>query len=379
MNNAYTKKSLGNNVIVFYLIKELLLYFLVAFLFFFMIFFVNEFLRLAEDILQHRVPVKDVVMLITYGLPFIIAQSAPFATLVGFMGCLGRLMSDNEILILRAAGVSFRFILLPVVLLGLFISVVSFFVNDFLLPMGTIRYNELLRSIAASNPTVELEPNSARKLNTSTFVVGDVVDNVMSDIVFFDKNNDDDLIVIAGKESSVQEARSDGVLLYLTIEDGEAVIFDRNNRNNVDVVSADKLEITVLDSAIFGSGTMTRPSEMTSLDLGRELMRMKKDSSESRATVNLYSLEFNKKFSLPFASLFFAMLAMPLAFLFGKHNGQTIGMLIGLFVCLIYWAMMIMGQIFASRNGIGGFWSMWLPDILIGVTGVFLYFTLKRR
>lgn len=373
------EKPLGNNVLVFYLVKELSLYFLVAFLFFFAIFFVNQFLLLAENILRQRVPVFDVARLITYGLPFIIAQSAPFATLVGFLGCLGRLMSDNEVLIIRAAGLSFRFVMVPVLILGLIISILSFFVNDFLLPIGSIRYNELYRSILASNPTVELEPNSARRLDTAIFVVGDVEGNVMSDLVFFDTDTDGDLFVIVGNESEIREARNEGVLLYLTISDGTTLVLDSNDRHDVDVISAEEMGITVFDSALFGSRTRISPSEMTSFDLGRELRRMKNSSGESKTRINLYTLEYNKKFSLPFASLFFAILALPLAFLFGKHNGQTIGMLIGLFICVVYWAMMILGQIFASRNGFSGFWSMWLPNILIGTAGILLYFTLRRR
>lgn len=372
-------KKLGKNIFAVYLLKELGLFFIVAFLFFFMIFFVNQFLLLAENILKQRVPVWDVVRLIFYGLPFVIAQSAPFATLVGFLGCLGRLMSDNEVLIMRASGIRYSFILVPVLVLGIIISILSFFVNDFLLPIGTIRYNELYRSILTSNPTVELMPHSARRLNDTTIVVGDVKDNVMSDLVFFDADSDGRFRIISGGESYIQSARNEGVLLYLEMTDGVALILDSSAKNNADVLSAEKMGITVFDSAVFGRVSRTSPGEMTSYDLGKEIRNMKHNSPEDSYRINLYELEFNKKFSLPFASLFFAILALPLAFMFGKHNGQTIGMLIGIFICVIYWAMMILGQIFASRSGFSGFWSMWLPDIIAGGTGVLLYVTLRRQ
>lgn len=91
-----------------------------------MIFFVNQILLLAEDILKKRVPVADVVRLIVYSLPAIIAQSAPFATLVGFLMCLGRIMTENEVLILRASGQNYAVFVIPVLILGLGISVISF-------------------------------------------------------------------------------------------------------------------------------------------------------------------------------------------------------------------------------------------------------------
>jgi lipopolysaccharide export system permease protein len=373
------KKELKNNILTKYLIHELLLYFLVAFLFFFMVFFVNQVLLFAENILKQRVPLWDVIKLITYSLPFIIAQSAPFATLVGFLMCLGRLVSDNEILIIRASGFSYRIIMVPVLLLGLIISMGSFFVNDYLLPVGTIHYNKLYRSILASKPEVELEPHSIKRLNDSVIIVGDVSDDVVSDLVFFDRGKDNKMRIIVAGKSFILSAKREGVIMQMNMSGATAAFFDPNNRNDFDVLDSKKVMMNIFDTSFFDAKTTVNPREMTSFDLGRVLHTMRKDKNENKRTVNVYVLEYNKKFSLPFGSLFFALLALPLAFLFGKHNGQTIGMLVGIFICVLYWAMMILGQIFASRNGFSGFWSMWLPNIVVGGTGVLLYTILKRR
>ena len=113
----------NSHVMMRYLVKELLLYFTIAFLFFFLVFFCNQILLLVQDILRKHVPLIEVMKLMSYSLPFIIAQSAPFGTLVGFLMCIGRLMTDNEILILRATGTSFFRLSLPVIILGVLISI----------------------------------------------------------------------------------------------------------------------------------------------------------------------------------------------------------------------------------------------------------------
>ncbi len=372
------KGELRDRVLDRYLLRELLLYFAISFLFFFMVFFVNQILLLAENILKKRVPVWDVVKLITYCLPFIIAQSAPFATLVGFLMCLGRLMSDNEIIIFHASGLGYRILLRPVILLGIAISIASFFVNDYLLPLGTIHYNKLYRSILASNPTVELEPHSVKRLNSSTLVIGNVSGSEVSDLVLFDKGNDNRMRIIAAGKSKLVSARKEGVLMQMNMTDTLALFFDENKFSDYDVLDSEKVVLNIFDSSFFNSGTTVSPREMTSYDLGRTLQRMKKDSTTNKRTLNLYSLEYNKKFSLPFGSFFFAILALPLALLFGKRNGQTIGMILGIFICVLYWAMMILGQIAASRNGFNAFWSMWIPDLVIGTAGCLFYIRLKR-
>ena len=371
--------ALRSHVLTRYLVRELLLYFSVAFLFFFTIFFVNQILLIAENILRQGAPVWDVVKLMTYSLPFIVAQSSPFATLVGFLMCLGRFMSDNEIIIFRASGFSYAHILTPVLVMGLAISIASFFVNDYLLPLGTIRYNRLRRMILSSNPAVALESHSVKRLNTATLVTGDVSDTKVSDLVIIDTGSDGRVRVISAGESELKSVRKEGVLMQLTMTDALSLFLGANSFSDYDRLSSDAVTFNLFESAFFSDGGSTSPREMTSYDLGRALRDMKKNADTDKRTLNNYTLEYNKKFSLPFGSLFFALLALPLAFLFGRQNGQTIGMIVGIIISFLYWTMMILGQYASSRNGFNGFWSMWIPNIVTGAAGAAFYIALKKR
>lgn len=373
------ENGLNRHVLVRYILRELLLYFLIAFLFFFMVFFVNQILLMAENILKKRVPLIDVVWLIVYSLPFIIAQSAPFATLVGFLMCLGRLMSDNEVLILRASGQGYRIILVPVLILGLIISIISFFVNDYLLPLGTINYNHLYRSVLMSNPAIVLESNSVKRTNDKTLVVGTVDGKNVSDLVFFDTDSDGAQRIIIADKSAVTKTTAPGVLMSLQMNNSTVVFFDKAKKAKYDVLDSQQMMLNIFESSFFDDPSRVSPREMTSYDLHKRIVKMEKDPDVKKKQLNTYKLEYNKKFSLPFGSIFFALLAMPLAILFGKHNGQTIGLIIGLFISVLYWAMMIIGQIFGSRSGISGFWTMWLPDFTVGIAGILFYFKLVRR
>jgi len=372
------KGQLGNHVLVRYICKELLLYFGVSFLFFFMIFFVNQILLLIGELLKQRVPFRDAYRLMIYTLPFVISQSAPFSTLVGFLMCLGRIMSDNEVLIIRASGQSYIMVMVPVFILGILISVASFFVNDYLLPIGTIKYNQLYRKILTSNPSVQLEPNSIKFFNKSILITGDVKDTAVSDLIFFDEKGDTQRIIVSGK-SNLISARDEGVLMQMNMSDSVVASLDTNKKGDYDVLDAKTMTMNIFDSAILNTNARTTPREMTSFDLGRQVKQMKKMENLDKRILNHYRMEYYKKFSSPFGSIFFAILALPLAFLFGKHNGQTIGLIFGLVICVIYWAMMIIGQMFSIRICIDAFIAMWLPDTIIGVTGGLLYFTLKRK
>ena len=366
-------------VMVRYLTKELFLYFFIAFLFFFMVFFCNQILLLAENVLKKRVPLMDVLRLISYSLPFIIAQSAPFATLVGFLMCLGRLMTENEVLILRASGLGYRIIIVPVIILGLVISVASFFVNDYLLPLGTLKYNQLRRTILMSNPAIELESNSVKRTNDKTLVIGQVSGTDVSDLIFFDTDTDGNQRIIVANDSVVEKSTESGVLMSMEMNDAAVVFFKNGRRNDFDVLLSKNMLLNIFESSFFSSSTRINPNEMTSYDLRQRIIEMEKATDVDSRSLNKYKLEYNKKFSMPFGSIFFAFLAIPLSLLFGKHNGQTIGLIIGLFISVAYWAMMILGQIFGSRSGTNGVILMWLPNIVIGGAALFFYTQLGRR
>ena len=373
------ENGINRHVLFRYLMKELFLYFFIAFIFFFMVFFVNQILLVAENILKKHVPVIDVMRLITYSLPMVIAQSAPFATLVGFLMCLGRLASENEILILRASGQNYRMILKPVLILGILISFASFFVNDYLLPLGTINYNKLYRSILTSNPAVELESNSIKRTNDKTLVIGDVSGENVSDLIFFDTDSDGGQRIIVADASMVKKSSAAGVLMKLIMNDASVVMFDHDKKNDYDVLTSENVELNIFESTFLENDRAISPREMTSYDLYKEIKAMKNDAEVTQKKRNRYNLEMAKKFSMPFGSIFFAILALPLALIFGKHNGQTIGLIIGLFISLFYWAVSIVGQIFSSRTGVYGITTMWAPNILIGVAGILFYLRLLRK
>ena len=367
------------HVLITYLIKELLLYFFIAFLFFFMVFFVNQILLMAEDVLKKRVPLMDVVRLMGYSLPFIVAQSAPFATLVGFLMCLGRMMTDNEILVIRASGKSFLIILVPVLVMGLMISIVSFFVNDYLLPLGTISYNKLYRQILYSDPTIELESNSVKRTEDATLVIGEVTDTQVSDLIFIGMDNRGQMRLIVSGPTEIVNTGEPGILMNLSMDSSTVFIFDLQEQDKYTVMNAGETDMNVFASSFFSDSSSTNPREMTSFDLFKYIKQITEEGTASTLQMNMYRLEFHKKFSLPFASIFFAMLAMPLAIIFGKHNGMAVGLIIGIFLCVAYWAAMIMGQTFGIRQGLDGFWTMWLPDFLVGVAGLLFYLRLAKK
>lgn len=362
-----------------YFVKELLLYYFVSFLFFFLIFFVNQILLMIQDVLKQRVPIGTVLLLMFYCLPFVISQAAPFATLVGFLMCIARMVSDNEMLVLRSLGVSFFRLLLPVLIIGAIISVFSFVVNDFLFPRGALAYNKLYREILISNPAVEIEPNSIKRSQNSILVTGNIENNQISDLIYFDYDLKGNQRVIVCNDAKVAQATNAQVLMQINMKNAKIFIPQNDNYNSMDFISSKSTILNIFSNNFFGNRfNMLNPQEMTSYDLKNYITELKNDPTQNKEYINVFEVEYMRKFALPFSSVFFAFLAFPLALFFGKHNGQTVGFIVGVVICVAYWSLQSVGQVLGQRNGFSAFWGMWLPNFLLGFVALFFYAKVHR-
>ncbi len=363
-----------------YIIKELFVYFFVMFLFYFLIFFVNQILVLMLKLLGKNLPLWDVVLLIFYSLPQIIAQTAPFATLTGFLMCLGRMNSDNEILILRASGQNPRFIILvPVLILGLLISFFSFFVNDYLLPAGMIKYREQELISISRNPFVEIESNSVKHLRDNTIVTGNVTNKGISDIVFFDKDEKGNPRIILAGQSTVDTAEEAGVSMQLNMTDPNVIVLDNQNPRSFDVITAKKMTMNIFESLFVDNNFGDDPTSMTTYDIKQQIKKFKEDENTPKEKINRYILEYNRKYASSFGAVFFAFLALPLALIFGKHNGVFAGLIIGVLISVVYWSLIWIFMLFGLRNGLNGTIAMWIPNFVVGIAGLGFYVVMVKQ
>jgi len=422
--------SLGKNryrTIWLYISKEFLLSFGISFLFFFLVFFVNQMLLMAEDILSKRAPPWDVIRLIVYATPAVLALTFPFASLTGALMAGGRLSSDSELLVLQSSGVSQKKVFLPFLVLGLLFTAGSFLMNDALLPLGTVKFSKLYRKILASSPALELMPDSARRWEGLTFVTGAVEDNEISDVLIIDTAGGGKKRIISGQVGVLTE-KEPGVL-SLSMENVHSQVNDVARPGRFEWSKAERLEYNLLLRNISEMTFGISPREMSSRDLGalieekekaQEARRLRKRTDAFDAvieasdrydsavlggepyaaalsgmrpslekikalgaalieerTLRVYKLEYYKKFSIPAGAFCFVILAFPLSTL-SKRSGKATGFGIGILVAILYWALLAGGQTLGTRiEGVSPFWAMWIPDFFILAAGA-LAFAVKR-
>lgn len=407
-----------------YVGAEFFVSFLVAFAFFFFMFFINQLLLLAEDILQKDVPLFDVARLVFYSIPSIIALSVPFATLVGTLMAVGRLSSDNEVVALRAAGFPLSKVFSPVLLIALLLSGISFFVNDYLLPLGTLNFGRLYRELLYANPALELEPFTVKRYQNDTLITGAVEPGRIDHFVIIDTDaQGNKRTITAGSAQLLPEG--DPNTIRLVLRDVTSLSTETGTDFNYSL--AEEMRYNILLQDITVALRTPGPREMSARDVRRAIREkeqaldlrirdwegevairtahaeatvaaaLRGEVSSDRArqivdetirlseqrpfdrTLQVYRLEYHKKFSIPFAAVSFVILAFPLG-LYTRRSGRGVGFGIGLLVATVYWAMLIGGQTFGTqRPAVPPAAAMWAPNVLFFIVGVFVFMRRGHR
>ncbi|MDR1930901.1 MAG: LptF/LptG family permease [Treponema sp.] len=410
-----------SRTVFLYIVREILFTFLVCFLFFFVIFFVNQILLMAQQILSKRVPFHLVSLLMLYSLPQIIALAAPFAALSGTLMTIGRLSSDNEILIFLSSGLSYRNIIGPALAVGILISLLSFAANDVLLPAGMGQFTKLYRRIMIASPALEMESNSVKRFKNTLMVSGSVSGSTIKDLVIMDRTNEGERRIILAKEAALKDSGMEGISIELKDAFTESV--KENSREDYDYTFSSLLSYTVPQEDLAQSAVFITPNQMSSVDVKREIRNHERTLDENinlelrrnvqaalkveaalrfgtagadwnlvsplwedytnrkaalkfmrrNSSLSNYRLEYYKKFSIPFGALSFVFLAVSLG-LAAKKSGQTVGFIIGICISVLYWALLLGGQTLGTKTGFSPLWSMWFPNALALTSGGVLLF-----
>jgi lipopolysaccharide export system permease protein len=418
-----------------YVGREYLISFVVAFLFFFCRFFLNQILVMAEEIFSKKVAFWDVVRLIVYSLPIVIAFSFPFGSLVGALMAVGRLSSDNELLAFGSLGVPPRQLLLPMLVLGVAFSAISFVTNDYFLPLGNLRFAEVYRRVLYSNPGLELEPYSVKRFENTTIITGAVDGRQLRDILIVDKSVEGNRRIITAAAARLDESPEQGGIVSLSLDHVFSQLSYPRDGDRFDYTLSDSMVYTILlkNISTVSIGGLT-PSTMSSADVWKQIRQKSKEQEASqkqkdeklgglslglsgglraaelalaadpgrigaeRAAVetlwrNLtaerarsvgdlslqsYRVEFHRKFSMPIGCLVFAFFAFPVG-VRARRSGRTVGFGVGLFVAIVYWGLLVAGQTFGVRMSLSPALSMWFPDAIVLLAGAIFFITGARR
>ena len=117
-----------------YILSEFWRFFLITMSAFVMVFVLGDFIEKADDYIEHKAAVFDVVRYILYQLPNIAFMVMPVAVLLSTLLSLGMLSKNSEVVAMKASGIPLYRIALPIFTAAFILCGVIFWANETVIP-----------------------------------------------------------------------------------------------------------------------------------------------------------------------------------------------------------------------------------------------------
>lgn len=398
-----------------------------AFAFFFFIFFINQILLIAQRILLKQVDYFAVFKLILLAIPQFLLFTFPFSCLAASSMVLGDFSANNEILAIRSSGISMKHVFLPIIILSMVISFVTYFTADVALPWSTKKYKELYAELMRDLPTLELSSNATNTIGDKVMVNQNVEGSTVYDILLFDTSsaNTSQLLSSPKGEVSLYDLQNfiyqldlEKPLILTSQQDGQwslsqaeqAQFFLNFSGQITSLASAlpSQLSIKELQKNIKVHGEALRRDEAAYREkysqLQLEISHLAKQGEQNqigatkavqdyndlvgqldllklKKPINFYyqyyRAELHKKLALSTACFMLVFLTFSLSFFHVKH-GRLIGFGLSMLFSVSYWYMLFFAQMQIFQLGINPALLIWSPNLVFFISGILMLVHSRR-
>ena len=399
-----------------YILKAHIASFLFGFSIFTFILMMQVIFEIVNRIVGKGLGFLLILEILMFSLAWIIALAIPAAVLVAALMGFGRLSADNEITALKAGGMSFYRMIIPVLIAGSLIAVGDYIFMDKVLPEANYRVRSLMNDVYRSRPTLSFREGIFMDDLPGYSILIDRINprsNDVSSITIYETKPSQAPRVLTAQRGTLDIAEK-GSQVTLTLFNGELHQRDEvdNGHYMKEVFERQRLTIqghsTGVQKTQGGSrgdreltiammedriaqlqrdldASQTRLASILSDPLASEEHRgagerreMQIISSRQRQ-INAFLVEIYKKYAIPFACVTFVLIGAPLGIRIRKSGiGISVGVSLGFF--LLYWSCLIGGEMMADRDLINPWIAMWAANIIIGIAGLLLVvMTAKER
>src|SRR5229473_2633296 len=141
-----------------YLLRRFFYHFALMMTVFVFLFETFTFFELLDDIARHRVPFLTVVNYFRYLTPYLLYNLAPLGALVAVLVTFGVMSKNNEIVAIKASGISLYRLAIPLLLAGLALAATMLVLDDTYLPYANQRQHALHNLIKGRPPQTYTHP-----------------------------------------------------------------------------------------------------------------------------------------------------------------------------------------------------------------------------
>ena len=330
-----------------------------------------SFVNLLSQLEGYHVSIWTYLELLVLMIPQNIMWGGTIAVLLATLLGLGKLTGNSETIAMRAGGMSFRKVATPVLLIGLSVSILGVLLNEYVVPLSFRIADDMQAKLMSQelrstiyNFSLNLYENDG---NLKKYIYAYKYDPQLQQL------------------QKVIIVEADHGQLLRTIEaekmdwNGGSWFFQRGRINELGKGSL--YPITVDRAKVRYPLNLTPsdieqrqlpPEERSISELSRYIKNVVNQGPE-KAKLLIY---LHTKFSIPFVSLVFALLGVPLA-LRPQRRSSAAGYGLCFLFILAWWLLYMVGTSLGRAGTINPILGAWLGDIVLAAYGVYVFTTVK--
>lgn len=358
-----------------YIIREVLPPCAIALLVFTFILIIPFIIELAEQMIAKGVPWPTLLRLMVTLLPSALALTIPMALLIGILVAFGRLSADREIVVLLACGISPYRLLRPLAVLAVAAWAACSWVMLRAMPDANQAFREMTLQIVADRAEGEVRPRVFfEDFPGLVLYVRDIPQTGGWQQVLAADTKDPSQPVLFLAETGRMLVDREARTIQMVLEHGARHTTSAQHPEQYEVLRFERMVVSLDPESVFPrTGPARGEREMSIPELQERIRELEAAGQSPHNPI----MEIHKKFSIPVACFVFALLGLALG-VSHRKDGKLASFVLGIGVIFIYYVIMFTAQAMTKGKLVPAWLSMWLPNIVLGVAGVWLLVSRTR-
>ena len=348
-----------------YILKQVIAMFIMGVLVFTSIIFASDtFITLIKQISKYGIPFKIAFIIIILHLPSVFVMTIPMGVLLSTVMTLNGMSLSSEITVMRACGIGLNRIAKPIFAFAIVMALVSFFVNETIVPVMTKQSTDLaLYAFGQKNIPEGKENFTFKEVKEGgtlkrLFYVGDCKDKILHNITVLDASKEGTIQILQAREGKTSPMgwKFQKGAIYTITDSGKT-----------------------LDTTLFNDSTV-----MFGMDLSKEMNKNLANEhnfvqlvkylasndvqDKQELKINLYD-----KIALPLTTIVFVLIGVPLAITPPRVRYNR-GFLFSIFIIFAYYLIRALSISFGEAGTLAPALAAYMPNIILTIIGVELYY-----
>ena len=368
-----------------YILREVISHALLGGALFTFIIFTRDLGKILEFVVRDSASYSDVARIILYTLPPALTVTIPMAVLVGILLGLSRLAADSEITAMRAAGMGAIDFVRIVSIVSAVALALGLFNSLYLAPRAATGLISLGESLKSSQASFEVQPRVFyEEFKNRVLYIQDVTPAagaaLWHHVFLADLTEPADPHITTADQAVVVNGTPntpDAQTIRLHLINGGQHDTSANDPNQYNITTFNTTDIPIETEGPEDAHLGRLNTNIEALSLPELWRRANAQAATNGRLPSIYRIEFNKRFSYPFACLVLMLVGVPLG-ISSKRGGKSTGFVLTIVLVFIYYFLSSVGVAFAQSGKLSPFLGVWGANLIFASAGAILLYQMSR-